>query len=199
MTSSEIGIIRPDGSVLSVYCNSDGYVDHVGKILSTNYTNPTVVQELIKLGKYGISYLGTSIGEKHAFGKPPDDSYTGFGGRDRGEKHNSETTYQSLDDYKQHYSTSYAYAFHPETKTWIAFRGRAEVQIPGAKKFSTNRYDQFFDESKKIKLSLKERKLVLEYIKKLQSKKLNEGKYGTTDKSKLEKLSTDIDKYIQSW
>lgn len=154
MTTAEIGVIKHDGTITSVYLNSDGYIRGAGEILAKNYTDPKKVMELIDLGKFGISYLGTEIGEKHKFGDPPDRSYTGFYGRDRGESYSGGVGhYTDLDQYRNEYETDYAYAFHLETKTWIAFRDRTAVTIPGAKKFTTNKYDQLFDEGKVLKFS----------------------------------------------
>ena len=49
-TRSRIGILRKDGSIESIYCNWDGYLEHVGNLLNNNYSNPKKIEELIKLG-----------------------------------------------------------------------------------------------------------------------------------------------------
>lgn len=49
-TRARIGIVRPNGSVLSIYTHSDGYVSHHGPILLENYRTPQAVLALIKMG-----------------------------------------------------------------------------------------------------------------------------------------------------
>jgi hypothetical protein len=56
-TRSRIAIEREDGSVKSIYCHYDGYVDGVGKVLFEHYDKEKL-EKLIELGD--ISVLGTS-------------------------------------------------------------------------------------------------------------------------------------------
>jgi hypothetical protein len=56
-TRSRIAIEREDGSVKSIYCHFDGYVDGVGKVLFEHYDKEKL-EKLIELGD--ISVLGTS-------------------------------------------------------------------------------------------------------------------------------------------
>jgi len=49
-TRSRIGYELPDHTVVSVYCHSDGYVEHNGSILVANYTDRDAVKELIDGG-----------------------------------------------------------------------------------------------------------------------------------------------------
>jgi hypothetical protein len=64
-TRSRIGIVREDGTVVSVYCHSDGYPSGVGKTLLTHYTTREKIEALVALGD--LSCLGEEIGEKHDF------------------------------------------------------------------------------------------------------------------------------------
>ncbi len=64
-TRSRVGIIRKDGSIISVYVHSDGYPSGVGADLLAHYTTPEKIEALIALGD--ISYIGDEIGEKHSF------------------------------------------------------------------------------------------------------------------------------------
>jgi hypothetical protein len=81
-TRSTIAIERTDGTVHQVYCHWDGYVSNNGRLLLENYSDPSVLQELIDLGS--ISSLGDTIGFKHSL-----DDYsvkmTTFYARDCGE------------------------------------------------------------------------------------------------------------------
>ena len=49
-TRGRIGVIKKDGSVESIYCHFDGYLEGVGKMLNDNYQNYNDIKELIKLG-----------------------------------------------------------------------------------------------------------------------------------------------------
>lgn len=165
-TRSNIGKIQPNGKIIAVYCHSDGYLDGVGKILIKNYTDPKKVDELIKLGKAGISYLGSEIGEKHEWNNPPDESWTGFYGRDRGESGGNYDYFDNLEDVSRSAQQDFTYIFNPETKTWQAFKENKPVTIPGQKPFSSNKYDAFFEESVKIKNIID--KIIVQEIKKIK-------------------------------
>ena len=54
-TRSRIAIENEDGTVTSIYCHWDGYVDHNGMILQEHYNERSKVEALIALGD--ISYL----------------------------------------------------------------------------------------------------------------------------------------------
>ena len=45
-TRSNIAIENQDGSITSLYCHFDGYLQHVGKILADNYSDPKKVEKL---------------------------------------------------------------------------------------------------------------------------------------------------------
>jgi hypothetical protein len=55
-TRSRIAIENQDGTVTSIYCHFDGYIDGVGKILQENYNTREKMEQLIDLGD--ISSLG---------------------------------------------------------------------------------------------------------------------------------------------
>jgi hypothetical protein len=83
-TRSRIAMEQEDGSVLSIYCHNDGYVEHNGYILQTHYQDPEKVKELIELGD--ISSLGKNVSPSgpHSFNQPERDVVVAYG-RDRGE------------------------------------------------------------------------------------------------------------------
>lgn len=108
-TRSTIAIEYADGTVGQVYCHWDGYLEHNGKILQENYSNPFILRDLIDMGD--ISSLGPKIGTKHPFSPFEGDDkaayelaqeagYTTFYGRDRGEDGVSARTFANFDDYK---------------------------------------------------------------------------------------------------
>jgi hypothetical protein len=49
-TRSRIGIVNLDGTIDSVYCHFDGYLDGVGDTLLTFYNNETSIHELLSYG-----------------------------------------------------------------------------------------------------------------------------------------------------
>ena len=49
-TRSTIGIKNSDGSVEAVYCHWDGYLEHVGKILSEHYNTEEKIRDLLSYG-----------------------------------------------------------------------------------------------------------------------------------------------------
>lgn len=57
-TRSLIGIENADKTVSYVYCHYDGYLDHVGKILTNHYTDEKVIRQLLDLGE--LSSLGNT-------------------------------------------------------------------------------------------------------------------------------------------
>lgn len=57
-TRSRIGMLKKDGSVESIYCHYDGYLEGVGRILADHYRTEEKVVELLNLGN--ISCLGTT-------------------------------------------------------------------------------------------------------------------------------------------
>ncbi len=81
-TRSRIGIENPDGTIESIYCHWDGYLDNNGYILQTHYQEESKIRELMALGD--ISVLGSEIGEAHDFDKAFGDQCNAYG-RDRGE------------------------------------------------------------------------------------------------------------------
>ena len=55
-TRALIGKINEDGTIITIYNHSDGYVEHLGCVLSENITAENI-DEIFKLGY--ISYVGT--------------------------------------------------------------------------------------------------------------------------------------------
>jgi hypothetical protein len=81
-----------------IYCHSDGYISHVGRILANFYTTPARVTELLNLGD--LSSLGESmIGNTVAYG------------RDRGETDTEAYNAKTVAAIKRHIDHSYCYVF----------------------------------------------------------------------------------------
>jgi len=117
-----VGIEDPSGKVTSVYGHYDGYPEYVGKLLKKHFSNPSLVKQLIKLGKSGISTLGKKIGKKHAFDMPYDEKeklgYTTFYGRDRGEGGNFTQTSKDRTQIKTNSGEEFLYIWSVKDKKW---------------------------------------------------------------------------------
>jgi len=88
-TNSSIAIQLKDGTVKSVYCHWDGYLQYNGAILQESYNSYDQALELIEMG--AISVLTPSIGTKHNFNESyghleVKDRPCTFYHRDRGDK-----------------------------------------------------------------------------------------------------------------
>ena len=84
-TRSQIGKIDKSGKIVSTYVHYDGYPENMVPLLK-NYKDTKSVDQLLKLGKAGISYLDTKIGDKPMDFSNPEKGVTLFYGRDRNEK-----------------------------------------------------------------------------------------------------------------
>ena len=113
-TRSTIALEFADGTVEQVYCHWDGYLEHNGKILFENYSDPFKLRDLIDQGD--ISSLGKEIGSKHPFsphGSKEDKlayheavdlaGATTFYGRDRSETGVSAKKFMDYEDYRENH------------------------------------------------------------------------------------------------
>lgn len=104
-THSRIGILNlNDGSVRSVYCQSDGYLEHNGKILITSYTSEKTVNELIYLGDLNsLADTPKSSRNYHDW---------------RNEELRIETS-KSIHHYLHELAEAYMYLFVPRVNQWF--------------------------------------------------------------------------------
>jgi hypothetical protein len=117
-TRSTIALEFADGTVGQVYCHWDGYLDHNGRILLENYTDPFKLQELIDLGD--LSVLHAELGEKHNFNDAYEKGCT-FYGRDRGEEGVSARYFKDFADYKQnHQYEEYEYILRTDGNWYVS-------------------------------------------------------------------------------
>ena len=133
-TRSTIALEFADGTVQQVYCHWDGYIDHNGKILFENYSDPFKLRDLIDQGD--ISSLGPNIGSKHPFSPHGDGDkaaydaaqeagYTTFYGRDRGEDGVSAKKFKDFEDYKaNHQYEEYEYILRTDGLWYVSQYGR---------------------------------------------------------------------------
>ena len=98
-THSTIAKLDNDGIFRAVYCHSDGYLEHNGKVLNEYYTDEDKVSDLIKQGD--ISVLNKIIGRKLPFNDYMlfhENEQSRFYHRDRGEELRI-SEFDNLDDY----------------------------------------------------------------------------------------------------
>lgn len=101
-TRSRIGIKNSDGTITSIYCHWDGYVEHNGKILDALYRDETKVRELMDRGDVSsIKFDGTI------------NSY-----RDRGETDVDAVVHPDMGDFRKYFE-EYNYLY--QDGEWYVF------------------------------------------------------------------------------
>jgi len=114
-TRSRIALERENGTVVSIYCHNDGYLNGVGSTLATHYTDPKKVQSLISLGD--LSSIGAKLeppaGEKHSFDNPIRGVTIAYR-RDRGEGGCLPRHDKTVDDYFNSDTEEYGYLLTKE-------------------------------------------------------------------------------------
>ena len=124
-TRSSIAIKRKDGTIESVYCHSDGYLEYNGVMLNKFYRNPKKINSLINLGD--LSFLDRRVNPDpdipHSFDYDKrQEGVTVAYGRDRNEKRTNKKFHNSLKDYIKSFSNSwqeYAYLYDEENSKWL--------------------------------------------------------------------------------
>lgn len=120
-TRSQVGKIDKNGNITSVYVHWDGYPDNM--LPKVKKYDAKGVDELIKLGKAGISSLESEIGKKHDFNNPTK-GWTIFYGRDRGEtgnmisKGNAKNVRSYLKDVGNEAGAEYVYLYDERDGKW---------------------------------------------------------------------------------
>ena len=98
----------------AIYCHSDGYLEHVGRVLDEHYRDESKVDELLEHGD--VSSLNENIGEKLPFNDYMsfhEKKQCRFYHRDRGEKLRIEilTSEKDILDYASSCCAEYVYMF----------------------------------------------------------------------------------------
>lgn len=106
-----------DDEVYAIYCHSDGYLSHNGKLLYEYWSALEDVEDLIALGD--LSILGEEIGEKQDFDNRTSRKWCLAYGRDRGEKNTAAKTFGSIDEAVSFYDDcDYFYVFDGREWMW---------------------------------------------------------------------------------
>ena len=96
---SKIDKKASNGEITAVYCHSDGYLKHTGKILNEHYNSEDKVDELLSYGDASI--IMENIGEKLDFNDYKtfaEKKQCRFYMRDRGEKNKEVTKLKNEDE-----------------------------------------------------------------------------------------------------
>lgn len=121
-TRSTIAIQNTDGTVKSIYCHWDGYLENNGKILFEHYKDVNKINELISLGF--LSSLEKNIHpttETHSFDNREKDVCV-FYGRDRKDTDVEYNTYKNIDEYYQECGfEEFNYLFKVNENKWFVY------------------------------------------------------------------------------
>lgn len=69
-TRARIGIQLESGTIRSVYCHHDGYLDGVGETLKKHYNKPELVRKLVNLGDFSSLRETIEETEKTCYDEP---------------------------------------------------------------------------------------------------------------------------------
>lgn len=125
-TRSAIGIKH--GTVIKgIYAHWDGYVECNGRILDEYYRDSVKVNRLISLGD--LSSLGAEIGEQHDFNTDTNKDWCKFYGRDRGEEGTEFRTFQTEDEFVDHFDGMGAeYYYIYDSGVWYVKSYKSDFQ-----------------------------------------------------------------------
>lgn len=124
-TRSSIAIKRKDGTIESVYCHSDGYLEYNGIMLDKFYRNQEKINSLINLGD--LSFLDRRVNPEpdvtHSFDfDKRQEGVTVAYGRDRNDKNTQKKIHKNLSEYTDYLFDSwliYAYLYDEENSKWL--------------------------------------------------------------------------------
>jgi hypothetical protein len=120
-TPSAIGVMHGN-KCKAVYCNFDGHLTGVGKMLHEHYQDSAKANHLVALGD--LSYVAPSVvpaTETHCF-DTPERGVCVFYGRDRGEEGCEFDVFQSEEELFDGFCVEYFYVMHDGV--WLFSNGR---------------------------------------------------------------------------
>lgn len=121
-TPCQIGIIRPNGRVKSIYCHHDGGSERIRDILLCAYSSADTVEALLRLGD--VSVLGRKLTPEHgphSMERPQSDvtvAYVRDDGRPKAE--NRPYTDRNLAAFTRTYADRHCYLYDAASGTWLA-------------------------------------------------------------------------------
>lgn len=137
-TRSRIGIANDDGTISSIYCHFDGYLDGVGQTLVDAYSDPAKVAELIRLGALSSLYdnVAPADGEHHSFNSPAKNVTVAYH-RDRGEGYRAPTVSADETEYRALTQKSWGeYSYLYRDGQWLVSEDGHDEFVPVAEAFT---------------------------------------------------------------
>lgn len=124
-TEASISILKNNGEVKSVYCTTDGYVEHTGMILYNEYKNLRKIEQLLRCGQ--ISFLDREIfppkNIEHTWSNRAEGVCRFFKDRGDSPEHTEPEIYASFKEFRQSVdSLDYHYYFSENHNHWYFFR-----------------------------------------------------------------------------
>jgi len=125
-TNSNIGIVNKDGSVESIYCHWDGYIEHNGLILMLYYQDEQKIRDLINLGDISSLHRNVNIPEgiSHNFESINDGICVAYH-RDRGEDKHIALN-DNVSDFLKKRWQEYNYLYDVSEKKWKVTFGESK-------------------------------------------------------------------------
>ena len=120
-TPCQIGIIRANGRVKSIYCHNNGGSSHIRKILTEAYASTEAVEALLKLGD--ISVLGRKLAPgpgTHSVEQPqPDVTVAYVRDDERPKAENKPYTDRNVTAFTKMYADRHCYLYDVRSGTWL--------------------------------------------------------------------------------
>lgn len=129
-TNAFIGF-RENNSITYIYNHSDGYLEHLGKMLIEHYNSEEKAKALVNLGDVSVvkEKLAPENGSNHSFDNRQE-GVSVFYGRDRGESwddicpiHMDDIVFENPD-----YTIVYIYVYDVEEQTWLFTRNGKDFE-----------------------------------------------------------------------
>ena len=129
-TNAFIGF-RENNSITYIYNHSDGYLEHLGKILIEHYNSEEKAKALVNLGDVSVvkEKLAPENGSNHSFDNRQE-GVSVFYNRDRGENwddikpiHIENTVFENPD-----YTIVYIYVYDVEEQAWLFTRNGKDFE-----------------------------------------------------------------------
>lgn len=115
-TRATIGVVTPEGQVLEVLLNYDGYVSYAGSMLVNYYNTQDLALKLVAGGDISTLSKTADLLPGHTFEERHPDCTTYYG-RDRGESGVDAAVYNSIEEYMSVFNDPEA--FHEFSYLWV--------------------------------------------------------------------------------
>ena len=110
MSTSAAIIMKTATGYAGIYCHSDGYKEHTGKILKEHYSDAAKVEKLIALGDISVLYPLVDPTGEHSYDKREKGVTVAYG-RDRGEEGMEPMIADTIEELKDNIDDMHVYVF----------------------------------------------------------------------------------------